>query len=462
MLESKLTKSGFIHPFHQCEILTGDVQMDVSSSSGDAEGNDDDDVTNESRCGIDHVTYPLMPIEFQIRKFLELPNVFERIESHMKEVRKEGKLNHFINGKLWKAKLQAYDPNDHVIPIHIYFDAAQINNALGSHWKLGNEMFVYYSVAGVPPEYSSRLENIFVASLHPEHYNKKYGNERLYNNLVEDLNKLADEGMIITINGEDTRVYIVVGLALGDNKELNNILDLVTHSGNYYCRVCTLHKMLMQVLTEEVPEKLRNRENYLQHVEENNVSNTGIHKYSVFNELALFHVVESAGADSMHDLTEGILHLHLALVLLHFINVKKYFTLNTLNERMRSLNYGALEKGNVSCEITRDHLDNLHFRMTSSEMLCFATHLTYMIGDLIDTTDTVWQFCLTTMRAVNLCYLPSYTKENLTEMKKEISSMIEKFKTKFNRSVTPKHHIMTHYPRLTSNFGPLRYVQSIR
>lgn len=457
MLDAALTN--FIHPFDQCEIITGDVQIKGSSSS-DEESEEFDDFTDAS--AVEHVTFPLMPLEFQIKKFLELPNVFEKIASHTKEVQRQGKLNHFINGELWKAKLQAYDSNEHVIPIHIYFDGAQINNALGSHYKLGNEMFIYYSFPTIPPEYGSRLENIFVASLHPEHYNKRYGNERLYNILIEDLNKLADKGILLNIDGNEKKVFFAVGAALGDNKELNNVMDVVTYGGNYYCRCCKLHKLHMQTLTEELPEQLRNRENYLQDVEENDVSKTGIYRYSPFNDLALFHVAESVGADSMHDLTEGILHLHLALILRKFIKERKYFTLNTLNERMDSLDYGEVEKGNVSCDITFEHLKNLHLRMTSSEMFCFTNHLPLMIGDLIDTDDPVWQFYLTTMRVVNICYLPSYTDANLEEMKQEICAMLQMFMSMFQRNLIAKHHILTHYPRLTTNFGPLRYIQSIR
>ncbi|KAG4079223.1 hypothetical protein HA402_012659 [Bradysia odoriphaga] len=462
LLESALTNSNLIHPFEECEIITGDVQTNESSTFEEDAEEDYDDLTDASRSGIEYVTFPLLPMEFQIKKFLELPNVFEKIDSYTKEVRRQGKLNHFINGESWKAKLQAYDLNEHVIPIIIYFDGAQINNALGSHYKLGNEMFIYYSFPTIPPEYNSRLENIFVALLHPEHFNKRYGNERLYNVLIEELNKLADNGIVLTINGVEKKVFFVVGVACGDNKELNNVMDMVTFGGNHYCRFCTLHKVYMQKLTEEAPENLRNRENYLEHVEENDVSATGVYRYSPFNDLALFHVVESLAADLMHDLTEGILHLHFALILLHFIREKKAFNLNTLNERMRSLDYGEVEKGNVSCDITIKHLENMHLRMSSSEMHCFATHLPFMIGDLINTADPVWQFYLTTMRAVNLCELPDYTDANLEEMKKEIGTMIEMFTSMFEKDATPKHHIMTHYPRLTKRFGPLRYIHSIR
>lgn len=108
-----------------------------------------------------------MPISFQIKKFFELPDVFEKLRSNTLKLQQENKLNHFINGKLWKEKLKSYEPGEIVIPYHFYGDGLQINNPLGPHMKPGEQQCNYYTFPTIPSQYQSRLENIFVAQLYP-------------------------------------------------------------------------------------------------------------------------------------------------------------------------------------------------------------------------------------------------------------------------------------------------------
>ncbi len=109
----------------------------------------------------------LLPIEFQIKKFFELPNVFEKTKLNTIKIEQSPKLNHFIKGRLWKAKLKNYTPDQHVIPFFFYGDGLQTNNPLGPHAKSGEQQANYYSFPTIPSEYVSRLENIFVAQLYP-------------------------------------------------------------------------------------------------------------------------------------------------------------------------------------------------------------------------------------------------------------------------------------------------------
>lgn len=69
----------------------------------------------------------IMPIEFQIRKFFELPNVFEKVKSNTDKSLQGNKIDHFIKGKLWKEKIKSYGPDQVVIPFHFYGDGAQAN-----------------------------------------------------------------------------------------------------------------------------------------------------------------------------------------------------------------------------------------------------------------------------------------------------------------------------------------------
>lgn len=74
-----------------------------------------------------------MPIVFQIKKFFELPNVFEQVKANTLKLQGENKLNHYINGEVWKRKMKMFKPDQTVIPFHFYSDGAQINNPLGKN-----------------------------------------------------------------------------------------------------------------------------------------------------------------------------------------------------------------------------------------------------------------------------------------------------------------------------------------
>lgn len=148
----------------------------------------------------------LMPLEFQFKKFFELPNVFQLTQNFANQVSKDTKISHFINSETWKHKIKSFKESDIVIPFHLFIDETQVNNALGSHRAKGLETCTYYSFPTIPPQYSSRLENIFVAQLFSSGATKKFGNFECFGKLIEAINKLAKEQVTLNIDGEEKKV----------------------------------------------------------------------------------------------------------------------------------------------------------------------------------------------------------------------------------------------------------------
>lgn len=66
----------------------------------------------------------------------------------------------------------------------------------------------------------------------------------------------------------------------------------------------------------------------------------GLNKNSILNQSRFFHVVGGLPADAMHDILEGVLQYEIKEVLKIFIFTKKLFTLNELNQRMQSFDFG--------------------------------------------------------------------------------------------------------------------------
>lgn len=164
----------------------------------------------------------LMPLEFQFRKFFELPNVFKKTQEYAKEV-SEKNLGHFINGETWKKKLESFHKDDIVIPFHLHTDDVQVNNALGAHRQNGLETCTYYSFPLVPPEFNSQLDNIFVAQLFTSKATKTLGNFCCFKNMIETLNQFGQDGITLKIDGKQQKVNMFLLLfmfpcSLGDHK----------------------------------------------------------------------------------------------------------------------------------------------------------------------------------------------------------------------------------------------------
>lgn len=254
------------------------------------------------------------------------------------------------------------------------------------------------------------------------------------------------------------------GFILGDNKESNIVLSFIrSFRANYYCRYCRLRRTDMEKTSSEISEERRNRLNYFDDVLINDETKTGVREYSPFNEIPFFHVTDSSGEDTTHTVDEGILHYNLLPSFHYFIYEMEFFSLKLLNERIKSFHYAEEEKQNIAMPIFEKTLkEKSKFKMTASEMFNFAQNLIFIIGDLIPGNDPVWEFVLMTIKFFDLSYLPSYDENDLSELEETISLMHDRYKQLFEETLKPVHHISTHFPEDTRNFGPLKCLKTIR
>ena len=120
---------------------------------------------------------------------------------------------------------------------------------------------------------------------------------------------------------------------------------------------------------------MRNRENYEEDLSLKNTYLTGIKEKRVFNDVPLFHIAVNFTVDLMHDVFEGVCVYVLRAILYEFIFVKQYFTLQTLNERIRNFNYSS-EDSNRPPVINKNRFkDKLNMKFSTSEMSCLVRYL---------------------------------------------------------------------------------------
>lgn len=86
----------------------------------------------------------ILPIEHQIKVFLEKPRVLETILEFQNQMESStsGKINHFVTGKVWKEIKHDYAGKE-IIPIFIYNDDFGPDDGLSPHGS-SNKISAYY------------------------------------------------------------------------------------------------------------------------------------------------------------------------------------------------------------------------------------------------------------------------------------------------------------------------------
>jgi len=402
----------------------------------------------------------LLPLKLQFKQFFESGKNFQIAYKRLMGFKNENNLlSNFVQGKLWEKKISQYKGKI-VFPYFIYIDDFEINNPLGSHSNYQSISAIYYSFPLI--ENNSKLSNIFLAALIKSIDLKEFGNDPCLSQLIDEINYLEKEGINIVTETGEFHVYFILGIILGDNLGLNSILEFgKSFSSNYYCRFCKSHKSISNTLCEESPSCMRNIINYQEDVAKMNFSETGINKDSILNSIYSFHVVENYCIDVMHDVFEGVCHYDMCNIIKYYTSTQ-IFSLSTLNIRKTNFNYGPIEIGNVSPEITEMHLNKFRLKMSAREMMTFVHFFSIMIGDLIPENDEVWNFFLTLIKIVDILLSFQFTESKILNLKQLICQHNSMYVRLFNDTLKPKHHFLIHYPTIIQYSGPPRHYWCFR
>jgi len=144
---------------------------------------------------------------------------------------------------------------------------------------------------------------------------------------------------------------------LGDNLGIHSICGLSEgFNANYPCRMCKHHRNEIVSITALDANKLRTMQNYAADVLSQDLTTTGIKEKCVWDAIPSFSFLQSISFDIMHDLLGGVCGYDLALILFDLMHDKKYFPLETLNNRIIYFDYGPVESNNAVPQIKKEHL----------------------------------------------------------------------------------------------------------
>lgn len=443
------TKSGnFIHPIEEALPGVSYVQRRDSATG------------TVRQVAVQDVFYrvPLKPL---LTKLLELPGILDAIFTWQQ--RENGVLLDFYDGEY--CKQHPLLSSKVSVPLLLYNDDCETVNPLGSKVVVHKLGFLYFTIKSLPPEFLSKLSSHFLVAVYKSDDAKTYGIDSVLLPVIEELKDLEVNGITLNTPHFKGEMRFSVAQLCGDNLGLNAILGFTeSFSGNYFCRMCKAHKTTTRAQTKEDVTLLRNKTNHAEDVHLANLSETGVKRDSILNNLCYFNVTHNQVADVMHDLLEGVGPYELKLILCSLIE-DKHLTLEKLNFRITSFDYGFPDLKNKPSVIGRHELKNPEGAMhqSAAQTWCLLRLLPCMIGDLIPEENKHWELLLLLLECMELIFSPSLTQEAAVYLAAIIDEHHSLFLELYpNLHLRPKHHFMVHYPNAILKLGPLIQFWSMR
>jgi hypothetical protein len=351
--------------------------------------------------------------------------------------------------------------NEPSIKLILYQDAFECVNPLGSAKTKHKLVGVYYTLGNLAPHLRSKIDQMQLILLCKEKYMKEYNHTVIFSKLLEDLQVLESEGVKLsdgkTIKGA---VHSIVGDNLGSHS-IGGFFE--KFSGQYSCRYCIISKKELLSGPSYAIGELRTKENYYDHVgdHQNGDNSFGIKSNSCFNSLTYYHVVNPGLPPCLgHDLFEGVVSVDTALFLKYFIKEKKWFDYTILNRSITSFECKDLDSKDKPC-IVNANKDKLSGHAVQNWV--FLRLLPLIIGKYVDVSNEVWQLLILLKNIVNIICSPSISSGQIVFLKWLIDDYLDTRRKLFpNCSLKPKHHYLSHYPWLITQFGPLIRMWTLR
>lgn len=403
-------------------------------------------------------TVTLMPINEQIKLFFELPNVLETTVDYMKKLENDdNSMTNFIQGELWQGVKKKYKNEDIVIPCFLYHDDFVADNPLSSNALSSKIAAFYYSFPVIPQHLLSSPSYIFDAMFFQSSLKNTIELDLLLNPIIDVFKELEEEGLILNINGEERRIFVVLSLIVGDNLALNELIGLTkSFNASNFCRFCTTSKENTNHDTSIRQANVRTVSAYEDHV---NKKMFGWKFVCPFIKLNNFHPITNYSCDLMHDIFEGVARYDIALILKYIIYDHKIINLRTMNKLKQEFDYGSIDIGNLGPELQENQIKNGQVTMSASEMKTFIHYLPMILGHKL--TDrkhlSTWNLLLKLVEIIDLVLKSSFSEEDMLKVKVLIPSYLEhRQKTFPKHTLKPKHHILLHYYDCINNSGPLK------
>ena len=161
----------------------------------------------------------------------------------------------------------------------------------------------------------------------------------------------------------------------------------------------------------------------------------------------------------MHDIAEGVAKFGMLEVLKFYLS-SDTFTLHSINKRIKLFSF--FNKSNRPPSITKNQLDKGFLSYSASETINLVLFFNLIAGDFVPCDCKIWNYYLVLRRLVNLILSKWLTTMHSVYLETLIDEHHTLYKSLFQKTLKPKHHLLTHYPRILKITGPFAINCSMR
>lgn len=416
----------------------------------------------------DHSYLAIMDIEFQLKSFLNCPNILNAILQEITIHQQSNLISTIVTGSRWKEIQKKY-PDGILIPVSLYADEFEINDSLSSHNKKHVVCGVYYTIPVIPNQYRSKLCNIFVAAMIKKVDLNEAGFNILFEHVVKAFTDIEQRGLTLHIDGISRKVIPIITLLQGDNLGMHQLLQFLSFNANFYCRFCKRSREQCQRDTHEHIDCIRTIDNYEEDVSIQSPSETGVRGKTVLNELPSFHAVENISVDPMHDFfSNGVCCFGLTAVLNYCIFKKRFVSLRAFNLAKSVFSKSALDSSLrrmpdiTDTFVTRKKERSVVIRATASEMKAFMHYFPLIMGPFVPINDNVWDYCKILVQLTEKMLCPTFSLPDIDEINELCKTHHTLYQDLFDEHLKPKHHFVCHYGSVIKTSGNVAHMMNFR
>ena len=410
-----------------------------------------------------------IPVENTLKQLLQQPDILAEID-HFHGSR-DGILRDICDGDMFR-KHPLFSTDERAIQITAYYDEIELCNPLGSNTKVHKLGCVFFTLGNFHPSYRSWLKSIFLIAVASAPTIKLHGIDEFLQPFVDDIKRLSSNGLhCISLNGERRHFQLGLLAFLADNLAAHAVGGFKESMSFAYriCRSCTATTEEAQKYFEESHFELRTADIHEQQCQLlegplaiHHSVDSGVNRKSILETIPNFSVTRNLPNDIMHDLFEGVVPYEMKLLLKYCVYMK-LFTVQLLNARLQSFDFGYSEISDKPSQLGEDVTKHGKVRQSASKMWLLITIFPFLVGDLISKGNMHWNCFLILLKICAICATWSVTADTAAYLR----VMIEEHHTIFHKlypdiSIIPKMHYMVHYPSQMMQFGPLIHTWTMR
>lgn len=385
----------------------------------------------------------------------------------------EGVYERFCCGKKFKENA-LFLSEKNVIQLQIYFDDFELCSPLKT--KTRKISALYFTIHNFSPKFISQSKNMYLISLCDAKVVKEYGLNAILKYVVNDVKYLETQG--IFVDGDIRLKGTIVQISF-DNLGGNAIFGMAKcFNCTHFCRICNCPKNITQKICRELKETLRTRDEYDKIMEKLALHSShskkkidyketvGFQSYCILNDLNYFHSIDNRSQDRMHDIDEGAMPFVLGH-LFDYLSSEGIITLSEIKEKVKSFNYGILERKNIPSDI---FFNKKNLNQNASQMRCLTKHLPFIFKDLLKLQDgnkrrkvhKVWKVVELMLKINQIADSYVITELDIINLENYVAEFLKCIQVFFGVLLIPKLHFLTHYAETIRQMGSIKNLQTIR